>query len=49
MVRILVEGMTKGKGGKEAYIYNTFKAFDRNEYSFSFIAYDDELAYGPTH
>lgn len=45
MVRILVEGMTKGKGGKEAYIYNTFKAFDRNEYSFSFIAYDDELAY----
>ncbi|MBQ5961146.1 MAG: glycosyltransferase family 1 protein [Firmicutes bacterium] len=45
MIRILVEGMTEGKGGKEAFIMNTFRAFDKSKYSFSFISYNDRIAY----
>ena len=45
MIRILIEGMTEGKGGKEAYIINTFRAFNKDRYSFTFVAYDDTIAY----
>ena len=45
MINILVEGMTCGKGGKEAYIINLFRAFDKENFSFTFIAYDKEIAY----
>lgn len=45
MIRILVEGMTEGKGGKEACIINTFRAFNKNRYAFTFVAYDDTIAY----
>ena len=45
MTEILIEGMTENKGGKESYILNSFKAFDKKKYNFTFIAYDDEIAY----
>ena len=45
MIRVIVEGMTNNKGGKESYIINAYKAFDKERYSFTFIAYDDEIAY----
>ncbi len=45
MIRILVEGMTKGKGGVEAFIMNTFRAFNKSKYSFTFISYDEQIAY----
>ena len=45
MINILVEGMTSGKGGKETYIINIFRAFNKDKYSFSFVAYDDNIAY----
>lgn len=45
MISILIEGMTCNKGGKESYIVNIFKAFDRKKYQFTFVAYDEEIAY----
>lgn len=45
MIKILIEGMTKNKGGKESYIVNLFNAFDKQKFNFTFIAYDDEIAY----
>lgn len=45
MFEILVEGMTNNKGGKESYIINVFNSFDRERFHFSFIAYDDRIAY----
>lgn len=45
MIKILVEGMTNNKGGKESYIINAYKKFDKEKFSFTFIAYDDVIAY----
>ena len=45
MINVLVEGMTEGKGGKEAFIMNTFRAFPKDKYHFSFICYDETIAY----
>lgn len=45
MIKILIEGMTEGKGGKEAYIINIFRAFNKNRYAFTFVAYDEKIAY----
>lgn len=45
MINILVEGMTSNKGGKESYIINAYKTFDKTRFNFTFIAYDDEVAY----
>lgn len=44
-MHILVEGMTEGKGGKESYIINTFRSFDRDKYHFSFVVYGNSIAY----
>lgn len=46
MKKILIDGMTCNKGGKETFIINHYKkliATDR--YEFTFISYDDEMAY----
>lgn len=45
MIKILVEGMTEGYGGKESYIINSFRAFDKSKFSFSFISYNKKIAY----
>lgn len=45
MINILFEGMTENRGGKEAYIMNMFRAFDKTRYAFSFIACDKVIAY----
>lgn len=45
MIKILVEGMTEGKGGKETYIINIFRAFDKSKFLFSFISYNEKIAY----
>lgn len=45
MINILIEGMTNNTGGKETYIVNMYKALDKTKYTFTFIAYDDVIAY----
>lgn len=45
MIEVLIEGMTSNKGGKETYIVNMFDALDKTKYRFTFVAYDDEIAY----
>lgn len=45
MIEVLIEGMTNNKGGKETYIINMYRALDKNVYSLTFVAYDDEIAY----
>lgn len=45
MINILIEGMTSNRGGKESYIVNMWSAMDKEKYSFSFVAYDDQIAY----
>lgn len=45
MISILIEGMTCNKGGKESYIVNIFNAFDKEKYRFTFVAYDENIAY----
>ena len=45
MIEILIEGMTENPGGKEAYIVNLYKTFDRTRFHFTFISYNDEIAY----
>lgn len=45
MINVLIEGMTNNKGGKETYIINMFNFMDKTKYRFTFIAYDDEIAY----
>lgn len=45
MYDILFEGMTSNRGGKEAYIMNLFSAFDKTKYRFSFLVYDETIAY----
>lgn len=45
MIEVLIEGMTNNKGGKETYIINVFKMIDKSKFNFTFIAYDDEIAY----
>jgi len=45
MIEILIEGMTNNNGGKETYIVNIFDVFDKSKFHFSFIAYDEKIAY----
>lgn len=46
MKKILIEGMTRDKGGKETFIINIYnKLFHLNRYEFAFIAYDETIAY----
>ncbi len=45
MIKILVEGMTEGKGGKESYLINTFREFDREKFHFTFVVYGKDIAY----
>lgn len=46
MKQILVEGMTGNKGGKETFIINVYqKLLESKEYAFTFIAYDETIAY----
>lgn len=44
-MKILIEGMTSGRGGKESYIMNIFRAMNREGIDFTFIAYDPHIAY----
>lgn len=46
MKQILVEGMTGNKGGKETFLINVYqKLLESKEYAFTFIAYDETIAY----
>ena len=45
MIKILIEGMTNNRGGKETYIINMYNAMDKDKYQFTFIAYDEKIAY----
>lgn len=45
MIKILLEGMTNNKGGKESYIINCYDKFDKNKFDFTFLAYDEKIAY----
>lgn len=45
MINILIEGMTNNRGGKETYIVNVYNALDKDKYHFTFIAYDEKIAY----
>ena len=46
MKKVLIEGMTNNKGGKETFIINIYKQLiHSNKYDFTFIAYDDTIAY----
>lgn len=45
MLNVLIEGMTNNKGGKETYIINMYNALDKKKYKFTFVAYDDVIAY----
>ncbi len=44
-MKVLVEGMTSGRGGKESYIMNMFRAMNNQGIKFVFIAYDLHIAY----
>ena len=45
MYDVLFEGMTSNRGGKEVYIMNLFSAIDKSKYRFSFLVYDETIAY----
>lgn len=46
MIKVLIEGMTSDKGGKETFIINIYKQLIKcNQYEFTFIAYDETIAY----
>ena len=45
MIKILIEGVTDNKGGKESYILNMFRAFDKSRFAFTFVAYDRDMVY----
>ena len=46
MKKVLIEGMTENKGGKETFIINIYKKLiPTNQYEFYFIAYDKQIAY----
>lgn len=45
MVEILMEGMTENKGGKETYMIHMFQVFNKNKYNFTFVAYNEKIAY----
>ena len=44
-MKILIEGMTSGRGGKESYIMNIFRAMNKQDRELTFISYDPHIAF----
>ena len=45
MIKVLIEGMTENKGGKETYILNVCKHLDKLRYDITFVSYNNKIAY----